>query len=103
MAGAPKKTLVAQVRDPVPRARLTGEDGKTREWRSGSLRACQRRTRAADALIAAARFATVLVQPTATIRGRADLQNPPRCVRRRPNPLPARDRLSDPAHARSVE
>ena len=51
----------------------------------------------------AARFATVLVQPTATIRGRADLQNPPRCVRRRPNPLPARDRLSDPAHARSVE
>src|ERR1700722_17658002 len=75
----------------------------SREWRSGSLRPCQRRTRAADALIAAARFATVLVQPTATIRGRADLQNPPRCVRRRPNPLPARDRLSDPAHARSVE
>src|ERR1700728_4297825 len=57
MAGAPKKTLVAQVRDPVPRARLTGEDGKTREWRSGSLRACQRRTRAADALIAGAYLA----------------------------------------------
>ena len=51
----------------------------------------------------AAGFATVFVQPIATIRGRADLQNPPRCVRRRPNPLPARDRLSDPAHARSVE
>jgi putative transposase len=26
----------------VPCARLTGEDGKTREWRSGSLRAYQR-------------------------------------------------------------
>ncbi len=36
----------------MPRARLTGEDGKTREWRGGSLRAYQRRTRAADALIA---------------------------------------------------
>ena len=36
----------------MPRARLIGEDGKTREWRSGSLRAYQRRTRAADALIA---------------------------------------------------
>jgi hypothetical protein len=29
--------------DRVPRARLEGEDGKTREWRSGSLRAFQRR------------------------------------------------------------
>ena len=36
----------------APRARLVGEDGKTREWRSASLRAYQRRTRAADALIA---------------------------------------------------
>jgi len=33
---------------------LTGTFGKTREWRSGSLRAYQRRTRAADALIAGA-------------------------------------------------
>src|SRR3984957_11963031 len=41
----------------VPRARLTGENGKTREWRSGSLRAYQRRTRAADALIAGAYLA----------------------------------------------
>ena len=41
----------------VPRARLTGEDGKTREWRSGSLRAYQRRTQAADALIAGAYLA----------------------------------------------
>jgi len=40
----------------VPRARLEceGEDGKTREWKSRSLRAYQRRTKAADALIAGA-------------------------------------------------
>ena len=47
LTGTFGKTRIA-----VPRARLTGEDGKTREWRSGSLRAYQRRTRAADALIA---------------------------------------------------
>ena len=41
----------------MPRARLTGEAGKTREWRSGSLRAYQRRTLAADALIAGAYLA----------------------------------------------
>jgi hypothetical protein len=39
-------------RDADRRARLEGEDGKTREWRSGSPFADQRRTRAADALIA---------------------------------------------------
>ena len=38
----------------VPRARLLGEDGRTREWKSASLRAYQRRTKAADALIAGA-------------------------------------------------
>lgn len=38
----------------VPRARLVGEDGKTREWRSQALRAYQRRTQVADALIASA-------------------------------------------------
>jgi len=40
----------------VPRARLVceGEAGKTREWKSRSLRAYQRRTKAADALIASA-------------------------------------------------
>jgi transposase-like protein len=38
----------------VPRARLLGDDGKTDEWRSRSLRAYQRRTNAADALIAGA-------------------------------------------------
>jgi putative transposase len=43
-----------QTRIAVPRARLTGEDGKSREWRSASLRAYQRRTKAADALIAGA-------------------------------------------------
>ena len=38
----------------VPRARLVGADGKTTEWRSKALRAYQRRTVAADALIASA-------------------------------------------------
>src|SRR5438105_8608937 len=36
----------------VPRARLNTPDGKTSEWRSSALRAYQRRTLAADALIA---------------------------------------------------
>src|SRR6058998_342117 len=36
----------------VPRARLVGADGKTTEWKSKALRAYQRRTLAADALIA---------------------------------------------------
>jgi hypothetical protein len=36
----------------VPRARLNTPDGKTTEWKSGALRAYQRRTLAADALIA---------------------------------------------------
>src|SRR5258708_29609247 len=52
LTGTFGKTRIA-----VPRARLTGEDGQTREWRSGSLRAYQRRTRAADALLAAAYLA----------------------------------------------
>src|SRR5712692_6208209 len=38
----------------VPRARLQASDGKTTEWRSSALRAYQRRTLAADALIASA-------------------------------------------------
>ncbi len=41
----------------VPRARIMGEDGKTGEWKSKSLRAYQRRTKAADALIAGAYLA----------------------------------------------
>jgi transposase-like protein len=36
----------------VPRARLSTPDGKTTEWKSKALRAYQRRTPAADALIA---------------------------------------------------
>ena len=41
----------------VPRARIMGEDGRTREWKSQSLPAYQRRTKAADALIAGAYLA----------------------------------------------
>jgi transposase-like protein len=41
----------------VPRARLTAADGKTSEWKSKALPAYQRRTRAADALIAGAYLA----------------------------------------------
>jgi transposase-like protein len=41
----------------VPRARLNSSDGKTTEWKSQSLRAYQRRTLAADALIASAYLA----------------------------------------------
>lgn len=41
----------------MPRARVVGEDGKTREWKSKSLRAYQRRTKGADALIAGAYLA----------------------------------------------
>jgi transposase-like protein len=36
----------------VPRARLDGPDSQTTEWKSKTLRAYQRRTLAADALIA---------------------------------------------------
>ena len=39
----------------MPRARLVGADGETGEWQSQVLRAYQRRTLAADALIASAR------------------------------------------------
>jgi putative transposase len=41
----------------VPRARLETPDGKTSEWRSSALRAYQRRTLAADALIASSYLA----------------------------------------------
>jgi transposase-like protein len=41
----------------VPRARLNTPEGKTTEWKSTVLRAYQRRTRAADALIAGAYLA----------------------------------------------
>ena len=41
----------------VPRARIEGENGTTTEWKSKALRAYQRRTLAADALIASAYLA----------------------------------------------
>lgn len=41
----------------VPRARLQAGDGKTSEWKSQALRAYQRRTKAADALIASSYLA----------------------------------------------
>jgi transposase-like protein len=41
----------------VPRARLATSEGKTTEWKSGALRAYQRRTLAADALIASSYLA----------------------------------------------
>ena len=41
----------------VPRARLTTPEGKTTEWKSQALRAYQRRTLAADALIASSYLA----------------------------------------------
>jgi len=52
LTGTFGKTRIA-----VPRARMMGEAGKTREWRSAALPAYQRRTRAADALIAGAYLA----------------------------------------------
>src|SRR3984885_10976173 len=68
LTGAFGKTRIA-----VPPARLTGEDGKTREWRSGPRRACQRRTRAADALIAGAYLAGAYLAGTNTRRVRGAL------------------------------
>ena len=47
----------------VPRARLVGADGKTSEWKSKALRAYQRRTLAADALIASAYLAGTNTRP----------------------------------------
>jgi transposase-like protein len=47
LTGTFGKTKIA-----VPRARLNGSGGKTTEWKSQVLRNYQRRTRAADALIA---------------------------------------------------
>ena len=41
----------------MPRARLDSAEGKTTEWKSTALRAYQRRTQQADALIAGAYLA----------------------------------------------
>jgi putative transposase len=54
LAGTFGRTEIA-----VPRARLQTPDGKTAEWKSQALRAYQRRTRAAEALIASAYLAGV--------------------------------------------
>ncbi len=59
LTGTFGKTRIA-----VPRARLEGEDGKTHEWQSAALPAYQRRTRAADALIAG----PILPEPTRRVR-----------------------------------
>ena len=53
--GSRKRTLTGTfgpIEIAVPRARLDDTEGKTTEWKSGALRAYQRRTLAADALIA---------------------------------------------------
>jgi putative transposase len=53
--GSRKRTLTGtfgSIEIAVPRARLDAADGKTTEWKSSALRAYQRRTLAADALIA---------------------------------------------------
>jgi hypothetical protein len=57
----------------VPRARLEGPDGKATEWKSKTLRAYQRRTLAADALIA-----SVYLAGTNTRRVRRALGGPVR-------------------------
>jgi putative transposase len=58
--GSRERTLMGtfgKIEITVPRARLDTADGKTMEWRSKTLRAYQRRTLAADALIAGAYLA----------------------------------------------
>ena len=58
--GSRTRTLLGtfgKVEIKVPRARLQAADGKTSEWRSSALGAYQRRTLAADALIAGAYLA----------------------------------------------
>jgi putative transposase len=58
--GSRKRTLMGsfgKTEFMMPRARLNTPDGKTTEWRSKALRAYQRRTVAADALIAGAYLA----------------------------------------------
>ena len=76
----------------VPRARLRGEDGTTREWRSAALPRYARRTRQVEALIAGAYLAgtnTRRVQRAlaALFRGRG------RQGRRQPHLAQAEDRL----------
>jgi transposase-like protein len=58
--GSRKRSLTGtfgKVEVTVPRARLVAQDGRTTEWKSQALRAYQRRTVAADAVIAGAYLA----------------------------------------------
>ena len=71
LTGTFGKTRIA-----VPRARLTSQDGSTQEWRSASLRVYQRRTHAADALIASA----------CTKSSSGGSRPKPSCPARRPRP-----------------
>ena len=57
----------------MPRARLNTPDGRTTEWKSKALRAYQRRTLVADALIAGAYLAGTRRRPC------CHRQIPPRC------------------------
>src|SRR5438874_13763884 len=54
-----------QVKIDLPRSRLNAPDGKTMEWKSQALRAYQRRTLLADALLAS----TYLAVPAASVDG----------------------------------
>ena len=54
----------------VPRARLTTSEGKTAEWKSQALRAYQRRTLAADALIASSYLAPASIRVGFAARSR---------------------------------
>jgi transposase-like protein len=52
----------------VPRARLNTAEGKATEWKSRALRAYQRRTLAADALIAGVYLAGTKAEQRGTVR-----------------------------------
>ena len=52
----------------VPRARLNTPEGRTTEWKSQALRAYQRRTLAADALIASCYLAPAPIRVVCAVR-----------------------------------
>src|SRR5438067_2190157 len=74
----------------VPRARLNTAEGKTSEWKSQTLRAYQRRTLSADALVASTylagtntrRVRRALAAPPVRVRisSRSNSANPPKTV-----------------------
>ena len=75
----------------VPRARLNTADGKTTEWKSQALRAYQRRTLAADALIAGTYLAGTNTRRVRLVGPRA---NGTSIASRRQNPFDANARRS---------